>query len=48
MRLFSEAALLKLLREAGFHDIRIHSKWFPHWGIVHLLPLSLPIRAIGR
>ncbi len=48
MRVFSEAALLKVLRASGFHDLRIHSRWLPEWGIVHPLPLSLPITAIAR
>src|ERR1051325_2056589 len=46
MRLFSRSAVLKLLEESGFGDIRIHSKLMPEWGIVHLQPFSLPITAI--
>jgi SAM-dependent methyltransferase len=48
MRVFSEAALLKLLRESNFQNVRIHARWFPEWGIIHPLPLSLPITAIAR
>lgn len=48
MRLFSEAALLRLLREGGFGDIRIHSRWLPEWGIIYASPLSLPITAIAK
>jgi Methyltransferase domain len=47
MRVFSESALLKLLKDSGFHEIQIHNRWLPQWGIVHSHPFSLPITAIA-
>jgi SAM-dependent methyltransferase len=47
MRIFSQAAVLKLLEDSGFREIRIHSKCLPEWGIVHPHPFSVPITALA-
>lgn len=47
MRLFSQAALLRHCREAGFRDARVVADDVPEWGIRWNHPWSLPILAIA-
>ena len=45
MRVFSEAAIRKLLKDAGFESIRIAGESYPEFGILPDDPWSLPIAA---
>jgi len=45
MRVFSQAGVLRELREAGFGEIEVFSEPYPRWGIRNKCPWSLPILA---